>query len=71
METRTNMKQLPKIKQIGPASVDRSVTQPLAFDIPFRTEVQTDEGPAILSLSLNAATELKKELETFLQQYGR
>ena len=62
------MKHLGIITKIGPAVGEESPDSKAA--IPFRVEVQMDAGPAVLSLSLAAAAELKAELEIYLRARG-
>jgi hypothetical protein len=63
------MKHFSMITKIGGPIVERSASGSNE-GIPFRTEVQTADGPAVLSLTPNAAAELKKELETYLRLRG-
>jgi hypothetical protein len=59
-------------KQIMITKIGSAVSEPQGSTpaIPFRAEVQTDDGPMVLNLTQNAAAELKVELEKYLQARG-
>jgi hypothetical protein len=62
------MKQIGMIRKIGPSIVEpRHSGIDKVEGVPFRAEVQMDDGPAVLSLTPSAAKELKKELEIYLK----
>lgn len=58
--------QLSPIFGVGPSVPDMPA---VATAPPFRIEAQTKEGPADLTLTFEAARELKKELEIYLHRY--
>jgi hypothetical protein len=63
------MQNWPVITRISAASIDLSDAGSEVAS-PFRIEVQTDSGPAVLRLSQDAAAQLAEELGTYLQVHG-
>lgn len=61
------MNQLPMIFGIGPRPSNKP---PVPSAPPFRAEVQTDDGVAFLGLSFEAALELNRELEIYVNKYA-